>query len=262
MLNIEYEQSLIETTVFLAVRNDERLECELHLVIDRLYEIPDEEIRQREFVPVFREFFTKLGFDKLMTGLLCERPSISELIDRCIVREAPRKKAQSAELLIQEKIDADSCTTNTLIIQVCPQSFLETHGTSAIDSPRVPLVNLMRRELLHVADMLDNQFGYVRQSFAGDPSKQNLQRDRYRILWDTYVEGRLEREKFGVDGKKKKLAQAFGRVFSTDNDHVFDSIFDAPSLNHGNLMDWVHEPDLLRNLCQVSSQHAASKVCV
>ncbi len=259
MLTIEYEQSLIETTVFLAIRNDERLECELHQVVDNLYEIPDEEIRQGEFVPVFREFFTKLGFDRLIAGLLSERPLLSELIDRCVVREAPRKKAQSAELLIQEKIDTDSCVSKTLIIQICPHSFLETDDISAMDSPRIRLVNLMRRELLHVADMLDNQFGYVRETFTGDPSRQNIQRDRYRILWDTYVEGRLERDKFGVDGKKQKLAQDFGRVFSTNNERVFASIFDAQSLTHCNFMDWVHEPDLLRNSRLASCQNAVSK---
>ena len=166
MLNIQYEQSLVETAVFLAVRDDERLECALHATVDRLYEIPDGEIRQREFVPVFRDFFTKLGHDRLTAGLLAERTPLASLMDQCVVREAPRKKAQSAELLVQGNRVGDRHSSRTLVIQICPQSFLDTGR----------LVTLMRRELLHVADMLDERFGYVREVFSGEPSWQNLQR--------------------------------------------------------------------------------------
>ena len=252
MLTIQYEQSLVETAVFLAVRSDHRLECELHQVIDRLYEIPDEELRQREFVPVFRDFFTKLGFDRLIAGLLAERPQISELVDRCVVREAARKKSESAELLVQGDQDGQELGGKTLVFQLCPQSFIETDR----------LVSLMRRELLHVADMLDKRFGYLREAFPGEPSRQNLQRDRYRVLWDTYVAGRLEREQFGVNGEKERLERAFGRVFAnttaeTDG-RVFAGIFDAPSLTHRNFMDWAREPVLLLDSSPDSSQVAAN----
>lgn len=251
MLTIQYEQSLVETAVFLAVRSDARLECELHQAVDRLYEIPDEELRQREFVPVFRDFFTKLGFDRLIAGLLAERPQISELVDRCVVREAARRKSESAELLVQGDQDGQELGGKTLVFQLCPQSFIETDR----------LVPLMRRELLHVADMLDQRFGYLREAFPGEPSRQNLQRDRYRVLWDIYVEGRLERERVGGNGEKGRLERAFGRVFAnrtagTDGG-VFRRLFDAPSLTHRNFMDWARAPDLLFDSLPDSSEFYA-----
>ncbi len=252
MLTIEYEQSLVETAVFLAVRSDQRLECELHQTVDRLYEIPDEELRQREFVPVFRDFFTKLGFDRLIAGLLAERPQISELVDRCVVREAARRKAESAELLVQSDQDGHEFGGKTLVFQLCPQSFIETDR----------LVPLMRRELLHVADMLDERFGYLRETFSGEPSRQNLQRDRYRVLWDIYVEGRLERERSGVNGEKERLERAFGRVFANDiagtDGGVFARVLDAPLLTHRNLMDWAREPGLLFDALPDSNQVTAN----
>ena len=239
MLTIEYEQSLIETAVFLAVRSDERLECELHQAVDQLYEIPDEELRQCEFVPVFREFFTKLRLDRLVVGLLAERPLIGEILDRCVVREAARRKAESAELLVQSAAGSEEHGGRTLVIQICPQSFM--------DSER--LVPLMRRELLHVADMLDEGFGYLRETFSGEPSRQNLQRDRYRVLWDTYVEGRLDREHSGAKRQKERLEGAFGRVFangtSGTDGAAFARVFDATSLTHRNFMEWAREPGLL-----------------
>jgi hypothetical protein len=262
MLTIEYEQSLVETTVFLAVRNNERLECDLHQVIDRLYEIPDEELMQREFVPVFREFFTKLRFDRLVAELLAERPLVGEFVDRCVVREAPRKKAQSAELLVQGNNSDDGRAARTLVIQICPQSFIDTGDTAVSDPLRGRLVTLMRRELLHVADMLDERFGYVREVFSGEPSRQNLHRDRYRVLWDTYVAGRLEREKFGVNEEKERLERAFGRVFANHaagiDAGVFARIFDAPSLTHRNFMEWSREPNLLCDSLPDASQVPAN----
>ena len=239
MLTIEYEQSLVETAVFLAVRKDERLECALHQVVDQLYEIPDEELRQREFVPVFRDFFTKLRFDRLIAKLLAERPMIGELVDRCVVREAARRRAQSAELFVQGDKGGEERGGKTLVIQLCPQSFIDTGR----------LITLMRRELLHVADMLDDRFGYLRETFSGEPSRQNLQRDRYRVLWDIYVEGRLECERSGVRSEKQRLERAFGRVFFNGTAGVdgagFARVFDAPSLTHRNFMEWAREPSLL-----------------
>lgn len=239
MLTIEYEQSLVETAVFLAVRRDEQLECELHQAVDPLYEIPDEELRQREFVPVFREFFTKLGFDRLIAGLLAERPLVGESVDRCVVREAARKKAQSAELLVQGDKDREDRGGKTLVIQICPQSFTDIGR----------FMTLTRRELLHVADMLDDRFGYLCEPFAGEPSWQNLQRDRYRVLWDIYVEGRLDREGLGDKKAQESLERAFGRVFAngtagTDGG-VFARVFEAPLLTHRNFMEWAREPSLL-----------------
>ncbi len=236
---IEYEQSLVETTVFLAVRSNSTLECELHQAVDPLYEIPDEELRQRAFEPVFKNFFKQLGFDRLITGLLAERLQIADLVDRFVVREAPRKRAQSAELLVQDDAEGKERGTRTLVFQICPQSF--------IDPKR--FVPLMRRELLHVADMMDEQFAYHREAFSGDPSQQNLRRDRYSVLWDVYVEGRLEREKSGAKVEKERLVKAFNRVFATGatdaNGCAFDRIFDASSLTHDDLMNWAREPTLL-----------------
>lgn len=232
MFTIEYEQSLIETAVFLAVRKTSQLECEFHQVIDPLYEIPDEELQHRAFTPVFRDYFTKLKLDHVMGGLITERPLIHQHLDRCIVREAARTKEESAELFVRES-DKGEKIHRTLVIQVCPQSLIEPEQ---IDLQ-------MRRELLHVADMLDEQFGYQPEEFDGPLSLQNLQRDRYRVLWDTYVEGRLHREGYGTQKDKLHMQRAFDRVFTNDDirfDAVtFCNIFDATNLQHNSLMNRV-----------------------
>jgi hypothetical protein len=234
---IEYEQLLVESAVFLAVRRDGRLECEFHLAIDPLYEIPDEELRQRHFGPIFREFFTKLKMDRLIDALMAERPLIGDCVDRCVVREAGRAKDESAELFVQS--DGDQIAKRNMVVQICPQSFIES----------ARFVRLMRRDLLHIADMLEERFGYERAEFSGPLSQQNLQRDRYRVLWDAYVESRLYREGRAGDTELARLERSFDRVFANvspmPDAGVFRRVFDAPVLTHRTLMHWACEPESL-----------------
>lgn len=231
---IEYEQALVESAVFLAARRDGLLECELHLAIDPLYEIPDDELRHREFVPVFRNFFTKLKLNRLVDELIAERPIIGRRVDRCVVREAARAKDESAELFV--RCDGEQIARRNMVVQVCPQSFIES----------ARFVLCMRRDLLHIADMLDDAFGYERAEFSGPLAQQNLQRDRYRVLWDTYVEGRLYREGRTSDAELGPLERSFDRVFTGASPILgsrgFSHVFRAPALTHSDLMGWAVVP--------------------
>lgn len=247
MLTTEYEQSLVETTVFLAVRHNESQERALHLAVDPLYGIEDEELRERAFLPVFRSFFVKLGLDRVIGDVMAERPLIREQVDQCIVREAARKKAESAELFVRAA-DNGQATYRTIVIQVCPESLVAPER----------FIPPIRRELLHIADMLDERFGYQRDTFPGPLSLQNLRRDRYTVLWDTYVAGRLQREGSAANGEMDRLRQAFGRVFvnaAADADgRTFRRVFDAPSLTHRTLMTWACEPSVLFDSAQPTKQ--------
>lgn len=237
MLSIEYELSLVETAVFLAIRGDEELARAYHRAIDPLYEMEDPEQRQRAFEPLFRGFFTSMGLDRVVGGLIAQRPLVGQLVDRCVVREAARKKSESAELFMPESHDeSGKCV---MVIEACPQSL--------IDSER--FVFNMRRELLHVSDMLDERFGYQRDSFSGPLPFQNLQRDRYRVLWDTYVAGRLDGEGLGSGEEISRLEQAFVRVFAgMNNDAIltaFREVLRTDSMTHRAMMDWAAEPTQL-----------------
>ncbi len=239
MLTIEYDHSLVEQATFLAARRDERLERDLHLAIDPLYEISDEELRQRAFEPVFREFFTKLGLNLVIASLLEEVPIVARQVGRCVVRPAPRAKDESAELFTQDTDAKATLSLRTLVIQVCPQSLTD----SGRFAPR------LRRELLHVADMLDDRFVYVRETIAGLPARQNLVRDRYRVLWDIYTEGRLAREGRSNAETARSLRGAFGQVFTGHTPHscnrAFSKVLDAPALTHRRLLDWARNSDTL-----------------
>jgi hypothetical protein len=74
----------------------------------------------------------------------------------------------------------------TLVLRLCPETLL---GAAA------RLNALLHHELTHVADMLEPMFGYRRElpPSTDGPSADNILRDRYRVLWDTTIDGRMTR---------------------------------------------------------------------
>jgi hypothetical protein len=74
---------------------------------------------------------------------------------------------------------------------------------------------LLRRELLHVADMLDPAFGYtpaLPEPVAGGPRERAV-REAYRVLWDAYVDGRLARQGRLPPGARGERLRAFRAAF-------------------------------------------------
>ncbi len=263
-MRIDYEPTLIEQAVFHAARRNPQLEARLHRATDRLYDLTEPEEKDSRFREVHKNIFQDLRLDEVIPRLLAEprcTPSsgyagkrrTSGLIERhvghCIVREAASTKKEAADLYVNsDRNTPDSCT-RTLFIQVCPQSLLNPE----------PFERRMRRELLHVADMLDERYGYDKDSLAGHQPRQNLIRDRYRVLWDIYVEGRLSRQGDGDQHAKRSLSHQFERVFAKYSACLFppsfERIFLADGLTHRQLMQWACAPELLfeQNSASVAS---------
>lgn len=237
-MRTEYDPNLIEQTVFLLAQKDSKIEREIHTRIDPLYSLPTGPEREREFRTVFASLFERLGADSGVRALLAEYPIIERNVEQCIMREAPRRRAEQAELFVTNGEREAGRPKRTLIIEACPSSLIEPKQ----------LAGWLRRELLHVSDMLDERFGYSPDLLDGPPSRQNLVRDRYRVLWDVFVEGRLYRDGLS-DGKgAPKLLHAFRRVFEgwdLSDRRAFDRVLLATDLTHQRLLDWAYHPETL-----------------
>ena len=150
MIRMEYDPNLVEQTVFLAARRDARLGCDLHQAVDPFYKMSDEEGRSRAFREVTGEFFRRLHLDRILPSFVAERPLIGQHIRACVVLEAANGKAQSADLFVKQESAGGEQMQRTLVIRVCPESLLDV----------ARLAPWLRRDLLHVADMVDPAFGY------------------------------------------------------------------------------------------------------
>lgn len=241
-MKIEFDPTLVEQAVVHRVYGDRKLEAKLHRKIDRLYELPEGRERDSKFVAAYGESFVELNLARPLTALLDELPTITEHVARCLIRESPRAKRDKAELLVKRGTDEPTPEDRRLIIEVSVAGLLD---------PSV-LEMRMRREFLHVVDMLDDDFAYEREEIDGLASRQNLVRDRYRVLWDIYIEGRLKRQGRGDTANADRLAQMLDRVFGLEESRagseLFDRIYHADRLTHTQLFRWSQSPEFSREL--------------
>jgi hypothetical protein len=219
----EYEPAFVETAV-LAALNDQRHECAFHAERDPLYAIADGDEREAAFTALHARWFDRLRLDHPLRQALAERPEIEAGCARCIVVHAPAARAEVADLLVSP------WGRPQLVLRLTPETLARPDCALA----------LLRHELLHVADMLDPDFGYEPRlpspdGAAFDPARTG----RYRVLWDAYVDGRLVRQGRVPSTRRgerlSEFRQAFGAL-GEGTEAAFERFFDADRCTHAGLI--------------------------
>jgi hypothetical protein len=226
-LVVEYDPRLVEGAVLLAVVGHEG-ERAFHRERDRLYEIADSEVREAAFRALHAAWFERLNLGREVGQALAERPLVAAGIGRCLVASATSGRDEMAELFVTTEAGA---LRRAVVIRVRPARLLDT----------VRIREFLRRELLHVADMLDPAFGYEPQlpPSEGGPAHERLVKDRYGVLWDAYVDGRLARLGWAPPGTRAERLAAFRRAFPMLGERAeaaFDRFFGAEALQHADLV--------------------------
>ncbi len=229
---VEYEPRLIEQAVLLAVSGrDEELEFRARR--DRVYEIPDPEEREREFRAFHSAWFKRLGLDRPIRRALLEEPLVPRETRTCIVALALSRKAEGADLFVAPP----EVGGRSVGIRLSPERFTDAEG----------LLQFLRHELLHIADMLDPGFQYTRElpGLESDAAYARLIKDRYRVLWDVCVDGRLVRRGVAPAEIRSAGLSEFERAFPALGDRmeeVFEHFFEATSPTHPELAAFASNP--------------------
>ncbi|MFQ5506543.1 MAG: hypothetical protein ACE5F1_17370 [Planctomycetota bacterium] len=190
-MEVELDARLVEDAVFRVLHAcasgtiDAASYREYRSRLDQAYEQPretDGEAREDEFQRIHAEYFARLGLDGWIRSLLLEFPLLDHKLDRLVFVTARSSKEEGAELLVRPGSTPEDVRP-AAFVALRPERFLATHS----------LGTWLRRELLHVSDMVDPDFGYrPRLGLDLDGGRfENLIRDRYRVLWDLYVDARL-----------------------------------------------------------------------
>src|SRR5262249_35683272 len=110
----------------------------------------------------------------------------------------------------------------------------------------------LRHELTHLHDMVDPAFGY-RPELPASGSFMNqdcLARERYRLLWDVSIDGRLTRAGrqtiAAKDQRWSEFASAFAFWAEARQQDVFETLWNDPAPAHEMLADLVRDPRDLR----------------
>jgi hypothetical protein len=148
-----------------------------------IYEIRDDESREDAFRALARTWFDRFGLRATLQSAIDEHAMLDDRVSGCRIVRAAGRSAEGADLL--DPVLEQGTSRPLLVLRLTAESLL------APDYLRP----LLRHELMHVTDMLDSCFGYQRVLPKSDdgPSADNILRDRYRVVWDVTIDGRLTR---------------------------------------------------------------------
>jgi hypothetical protein len=135
-----------------------------------------------------------------------------------------------------------------LRIHVRPETLLD----------RELLLSFLRHELLHITDMLDPLFAYepALPAAEGGPTYDTLITNRYRVLWDVTIDGRMARRGWCDAGVRERDFRDFLAAFPMLGDSgpkVFQRFFDDLQPRHSELAAFALDP-------RSAAAHGAEKI--
>lgn len=203
--SLRYDPHLVEEAIFLVVKDRPERHV-FHKGRDRLYAIANPEARDRAFQEYHSSWFVRLRLGMPIEQAFAEQPSIVQAVRSCIVGYAPTRKDEGGELFISPPTEGLSeRERHSVGMLLRPESFLD---------PEV-LLGFLQHELLHIADMLDPDFGYepTVSQLEGGPAFDRLLRDRYRAVWDATIDGRMVRRGWAPAAIRERCLRDFAQAF-------------------------------------------------
>ena len=236
-LPVRYDPLLIEEAVFLTLRGHPESDL-YHQQRNRLYEISDPEEHERSFQDLHRSWFSHLGLASQIEKAVAEQHHLISTVKSCVIVRASRKKEEGAELFVNPEERLSGKERRNVRILICPESFLE--------SPPL-LLTFLRHELQHITDMLDPGFGYdpVLPTAEGGPTYDRLLQNRYRVLWDATIDGRMVRRGWAPESIRAERLNDFAQAFpmlGNATAQLFGRFFDQESHTHSELIAFARDP--------------------
>jgi hypothetical protein len=244
---IVFEAQLIEEAVLLALR---QVPADSYWKLrDEAYAETNYEEREQLFVRLNRRTFESLRLGAPVRAALNEQPILASRVKDCFVARAVAGREEGAELFVGES--QEQCAV-----------LLRLRAT-AFGSPG-ELLLLLRRELFHITDMVDPAFEYdpALPDVDGGAVRLRLALDRYRVLWDIVIDGRLVRrghiEPSSLESRRKQFDAAFPMLRGLSDD-CFRRWFEATSPRHPDLLRFALDP--AREAGLAADRPAALGIC-
>lgn len=240
-MQLRYDEDFIEAAAFLCASGRRKGVPSLqiarfHHEREKLYGILDPDERNTAFFKLHLDWFREWGLEKHITDLLAEFPLLPAKLHMLAVRKTRNKNDDGAELYVNET------GQRSAILALRPESFARDAA----------LRDYVRHEFTHLSDMLDPAFGYapVLDLPGLNGAQQRLARERYRLLWDITIDGRLTTAGHMPMAAREQHAAAFARGYSfwpTDRQaETFESLWRIVAPRHADFLALIADPRGLR----------------
>ena len=235
-MQFRYDEDLVEAAAFVCTSGKRRGIAPLqirrfHHEREKLYSVLDPEERNSAFFRLHLEWFREWELEKLLMGVLNSFGLFDEQLEVMAFRKARTKSDEGAELYVNDHQQRHG------VVALRPERFER-------DENLVPFLN---HELQHLSDMVDPSFGYSRDIFqpGWTVSQQRLIAERYRLLWDVAIDGRLTANGHETTDEQQRWTE-FNRAFSFLTDEkrasTFRALWTNPDPTHGGLMELASNP--------------------
>ena len=159
-----------------------------------------------------------------------------ERINAVVVKRAINKVDEGSNVL--------SRTSNkpTIEMRVLASRFCNPEEAQELDA-------FLIHEFMHAKDMVDPEFDYEDAFIPGNPSVKNLITARFRLLWNIYVDSRLER--IGVISVLSKGARFrefdnfYRKIPEKQRKGIFEGLWRTETFNHEELLSMATDLDTL-----------------
>jgi hypothetical protein len=253
-----------------------------HRAREKLYGILDPDERNTAFFKLHLDWFREWGLEKPLMDLLQEFPLLREQLSVLALRQARGKNDEGAELYVNEAgqrtsllaLRPERLALNTAHAAVAQTSSLPYRGFPIRRPSEIPpppslpessrleagdtagwkpaLRDFLRHEFTHLHDMLDPAFGYAPTlDLPGlNGAQQRLARERYRLLWDITIDGRLTTAGHTPMATREHHAAAFARGYSfwpePRRSETFAALWSHTAPRHADFLPFIADPRGLR----------------
>ena len=235
-LSIKFDPKLVEDSVFYS-QGASDIAPELAEQRDRIYDVANAEARDELFCELYRTWFHRLGLGEPIHRALREQALITTRVNKCYVLYASHAKQEGAELFVASDPASREIQQSNLRILIRPVTLLRAE----------PAMEFLRHELFHIADMLDPAFAYEPNlpKAEGGPTYDTLIINRYRVLWDVTIAGRMLRRGWCCAAVREQELNNFAHAFAMLNgqcEEPFQRFFDAAEPRHAELAAFAFAP--------------------
>lgn len=241
-MQLRYDEDFIEAAVFLCASGRRKGVPSLqiarfHRAREKLYGILDPDERNSAFFNLHLDWFREWGLEQPLTDVLKEFPLMREQLGALAVRKTTGKNDEGAELYVNEA----GQRTGLLALR------LERLTNDAA------LRDYLRHEFTHLHDMLNPAFGYSPAlDLPGlNVAQKRLARERYRLLWDITIDGRLVAAGHTAMQPREQHATAFTRGYSFWSEQkqteTFVSLWQCRTPRHADFLGLIADPRGLRD---------------
>jgi hypothetical protein len=198
-----------------------------HAARERCYNILDSDERNAAFFNLHFDWFREWGLEQLLLGIVDKYPLLGRTLNTLAFRKARTNKDEAAELYVSPENGRSG------VVAMRPERFERNEAVHLF----------LLHEFMHLSDMVDPAFGYVPglRAHGMNPSHQRIIRERYRLLWDITIDGRL-----GCSREGERHRVLFNHAFSFWPEHRRDDVFSrlqtTQSPRHDELLALASDP--------------------